>query len=306
LQLHIVKVGGKTPLAQLTEVKGGTRIIDIKKEIYRQRKSLYVERQSLRSEVRGKSLGDDVEVGSLKLVKEDGVDILYFKDLGPQIGWSTVFLCEYAGPLFCYLITYFRPAILYGKSASAPTATVVHIAAACWTVHYVKRLLETVFVHRFSHSTMPILNLFKNCSYYWGFAFFVGYFVNHPHYTAPFFGNLQVYSSLAIFILSELGNLSIHLALRDLRPPGTKERRIPYPTANPFTQLFRYVSCPNYSYEFYAWAAFTVMTQCLPAGMFAGAGFFQMAIWALGKHKNYKKEFPNYPKGRTAIIPFLI
>lgn len=28
-------------------------------------------------------------------------------------------------------------------------------------------------------------------------------------------------------------------------------------------------------------------------------------IWAAGKHRNYKKEFPNYPKGRTPIVPFL-
>lgn len=27
---------------------------------------------------------------------------------------------------------------------------------------------------------MPLLNLFKNCTYYWGFAAFVAYFVNHP------------------------------------------------------------------------------------------------------------------------------
>lgn len=311
-QLHILKVGSTTPLAKLTEVKPGTRIGDIKNEIYRQRKSLYVERQSLRSEPKGKSLGDDRQIESIELGKVDGVDVLYFKDLGPQIGWSTVFLCEYAGPIFAYLITYFQPfrSIIYGlmsvKATNAPVAPVVHIAAICWTVHYIKRILETIFVHRFSHSTMPIFNLFKNCSYYWGFAFYVGYFVNHPLYTAPYFGCTQVYGALAVFILSELGNLSIHLALRDLRPAGSKERKIPYPTSNPFTYLFKYVSCPNYSYEVYSWAAFTIMTQTLPAGMFTAAGFFQMALWALGKHRNYKKEFPNYPKGRKAIIPFLI
>lgn len=38
------------------------------------------------------------------------------------------------------------------------------IAAACWTAHYAKRILETIFVHRFSHNTMPIRNLFKVCS----------------------------------------------------------------------------------------------------------------------------------------------
>ena len=42
-----------------------------------------------------------------------------------------------------------------------------------WTLHYAKRLFETFFVHKFSHGTMPLTNLFKNCTYYWGFALFV-------------------------------------------------------------------------------------------------------------------------------------
>lgn len=31
--------------------------------------------------------------------------------------------------------------------------------------------------------------------------------------------------------------------------PGSKTRKIPYPTKNPFTWLFLLVSCPNYTYE---------------------------------------------------------
>lgn len=59
----------------------------------------------------------------------------------------------------------------------------------------------------------------------------------------------------------ELGNLSIHIALRNLRPPGTKVRRIPVPTTNPFTLLFNFVSCPNYTYEVGSWIGFTIMTS---------------------------------------------
>ena len=54
------------------------------------------------------------------------------------------------------------------------------------------------------------------------------------------------------------------MLLRDLRPPGSTVRKIPYPNSNPLTKLFKYVSCPNYTYEFYSWLAFTIMTQCLP------------------------------------------
>lgn len=135
-------------------------------------------------------------------------------------------------------------------------------AAICWSIHYAKRLLETLFVHRFSHATMPLRNLFKNCSYYWLFAMYVAYHVNHPLFTSP--NKLQFLVGTTTFALCELGNLSIHLALRNLRPPGSTIRKIPVPTKNPFTALFNFVSCPNYTYEIGSWIGFTIMTSCLP------------------------------------------
>uniref|UniRef100_A0A914YM01 Steroid 5-alpha reductase C-terminal domain-containing protein n=1 Tax=Panagrolaimus superbus TaxID=310955 RepID=A0A914YM01_9BILA len=152
---------------------------------------------------------------------------------------------------------------------------------------------------------MPIRNLFKNCSYYWGFAAFMSYFVNHPLYTPPMLGSLQVYLGLIGFVISEVGNFSIHTLLRDLRPAGTKERKVPYPNSNPLTQMYNFTSCPNYTYEVFSWISFSLMTQCLPALFFTIAGFVQMKLWADGKHRNYKKEFANYPKTRKSIIPFL-
>lgn len=259
------------------------------------------ERQSLRLDARGKSLKDSETLESLKLKNGDKI---FIKDLGPQIGWKTVFLAEYAGPLFVYLVFYTRPYIIYGSSAETPMSLTAHIAAGCYTVHYVKRLLETIFVHRFSHSTMPIRNLFKNCSYYWGFTAYVAYHVNHPLFTTPCL--CQVWASLAAFTFCEIGNLSIHIALRNLRPPGTKVRRIPVAYGNPFTKLFNFVSCPNYTYEIGSWISFSLMTSCLPAMLFAIAGAFQMTIWALGKHRNYKKEFKDYPRNRRAIFPFIL
>ena len=89
----------------------------------------------------------------------------------------------------------------------------------------------------------------KNCGYYWGFAAYVSYHVNHPLYTSP--SQLQVYSWLAAFTACQLGNFSVHVLLRNLRPPGSKVRKIPLPDGNPLTALFNLVSCPNYTYEVY-------------------------------------------------------
>src|SRR3989338_2952087 len=106
---------------------------------------------------------------------KDG-SVLTFKDLGPQISWRTVFLVEYAGPIFIYMFFFLRPWFVYGSAASAtPHTFTSNLAMALWVFHYVKREFETVFVHRFGNDTMPILNIFKNSGYYWGAAAGVAY-----------------------------------------------------------------------------------------------------------------------------------
>lgn len=300
MELEILTAKSSKSIAIIT-VNSNTTIGAIKKQLYELKKAPYVQRQSLRLDAKGKALADSETVKSLSLRVGDK---LYYKDLGPQIGWKTVFLIEYAGPLIVYLWLYQRPWLFYGDVVNTKVDCTVNCAAICWTIHYAKRLLETLFVHRFSHATMPLRNLFKNCSYYWLFAMYVAYHINHPLYTPP--SKLYFYVGLVTFAFSELGNLSIHLALRDLRPPGSTVRKIPVATGNLWTLLFNFVSCPNYTYEIGSWIGFTIMTSCLPAGLFTLAGAYQMTMWALGKHRAYKKEFSQYPKVRKAIFPFIL
>ena len=48
-------------------------------------------------------------------------------------GWTTVFLCEYAGPLVVYLWFYTRPWLAYGDlSNTAPVGMTANIAALAW------------------------------------------------------------------------------------------------------------------------------------------------------------------------------
>ncbi|XP_005107475.1 very-long-chain enoyl-CoA reductase [Aplysia californica] len=304
MEVNVVHAKSGKELAVIAGLHPKSTILDVKNGLRNIQPKYYPDRQSYKVDPRGKMVKDGDSLESLGITNGGK---LYFKDLGPQVGWTTVFLTEYAGPLVIYLIFYSRPSLIYGAgAASKPIAQVVHLAAGCWTFHYAKRLLETIFVHRFSHATMPISNIFKNSIYYWGFAAFVAYFVNHPLYTPPAHGDMQMYGGLAAFILAELGNFSIHLALRNLRPAGSKVRKIPYGSANPFTWIFGLVSCPNYTYESLAWIGFTIMTQCLPAGLFCLAGSYQMLMWARGKHRNYLREFKNYPRFRKSMIPFLL
>lgn len=184
-----------------------TTVKDIKSEVFKLNKKLSPSRQSLRLDVRDKDRKDSVTVSSLGL--SNGSKI-YIKDLGPQISWRTVFVLEYLGPLVLYIIVATRPWIFYGDKAGTayPFSTTAKLALACWSFHYAKRVLESIFVHRFSHGTMPLRNLFRNCGYYWGFATYVAYHVNHPLYTSP--SPIYVWSGFTLFAVS----VSIYLIQR--------------------------------------------------------------------------------------------
>lgn len=96
-----------------------------------------------------------------------------------------------------------------------------------------------------------------------------------------------------------MGNLQAHYTLRNLRKPGTRERNIPR------GGLFELVSCANYTFEIFAWIGWSTMAMSLAAYFFTVQGAVQMYFWAVAKHRRYRKEFPNYPKGRKALVPFL-
>lgn len=116
LQIEFLSSAGSKSLGKFKNATSSTTVAQLKKEIHKLNKKLYPDRQSLRLEAKGKSLKDDDTIKSLNLSNGSK---LYVKDLGPQIGWKTVFLAEYAGPLAVYLLFYQRPWLFYGVEASS-------------------------------------------------------------------------------------------------------------------------------------------------------------------------------------------
>mmetsp|Transcript_27449 Transcript_27449/g.66592 ORF Transcript_27449/g.66592 Transcript_27449/m.66592 type:complete len:173 (+) Transcript_27449:3958-4476(+) len=169
--------------------------------------------------------------------------------------------------------------------------------------HYAKRIVETLYVHRFSKGTMPLRNLYRNCAYYWAAGVVVSLAVNYPRAAphAPLLGAAQAYAALAAFVLAELGNGVAHLRLRALRPAGSTKYVIPH--GFPFDTLG--VTCPNYTFEVLAWLAFAALTQSLAALVFAALGAYQMAKWADGKHRRMLDMFGRDYPSRKRIVPFV-
>ncbi len=229
------------------------------------------------------------------------------KDLGPQLGWRTVYVVEYLGPLLIHPALCLLPALRslaywYAPTAADPPSFAQQLAMSLITLHFVKRELETLFVHRFSAATMPAFNVFKNSAYYWLLAGLnVAYWTYAPSAAAAGVAGWTPLLALgaALFAVGELGNLWAHLVLQGLRATGTKTRGVPQ------GWMFRLVTCPNYMFEVIAWAGLCAVTMSWSTVLFTVVGIAQMAAWAKKREMRYRKEFDHYEKHRYVVLPGL-
>lgn len=243
---------------------------------------------------------------------KDGKLVVAVRDLGPQIAWRTVFLIEYLGPLIIHPIFYYWQRFVYGERFEH--TLVQKIIFVTFLIHFVKRELETAFIHKFSLATMPLLNLFKNCFHYWMISgALVGYFVYCPVSWASssrlgrvlYRHNALNWSPAVLTVIcvawlaAEVSNFLVHVNLASLRKKGSTERKIPYGYG------FTRVSCPNYFFEAVGWFLLSLLSFNWAVALFFAVGSLQMYVWAVKKHKRYLREFPDYPANRKAMVPFV-
>lgn len=228
------------------------------------------------------------------------------KDVGPQISWRTVYFIEYLGPMLIHGLIYFG---LYDPTYNTYTQKAAFVLTM---LHYLKREYETLFVHVFSSSTMPVTYLFRNCGHYWIFnGIFMAYSMYAPqdvYYTGikKFLFHMadrelpQIEGFAIMWLICEIANFYCHWLLRMLRADGSKEHKIPYGF------FFEYVSFPNYFFESLGWLIFAIMVENWSAYFFLVIGSGTMMMWAKEKHAKYLKEFGDkYPKDRKAMIPYI-
>lgn len=249
-------------------------------------------------------LSDDYQ----QLLFYDGVSdsgaIFHIKDIGPQINYRLVYVLEYLGPLVFSLIFFIRYAFTYKKSH--PDANLQsHVVAYFFMsfFHFTKRIIESIFVHIFSRTTMPLSNLFKNCAYYWGiFGILCQYTLFNPYGKDLTFLKVPRYLMIMFFFSAEMKNLKTHAILRDIKIKGKGKKYMP-----PKIDGFELVTCANYMWEFFAWICFSLFSLNIFVIIFTICGFLQMKQWALKKHKEMKNVYGDkYPKNIKAFIPYFI
>jgi very-long-chain enoyl-CoA reductase len=169
-------------------------------------------------------------------------------------------------------------------------------------MHFIKREHETLSIHKFSLTTMPFFNVFKNSAHYWLLSGVnIAYWIYSPtSYTAksgPWINYMNIVG-FVLYAFGEVSNLHTHITLSNLRSPGGTERGIPKGYG------FDLVTCPNYLFETIAWVGILLVTKSLSTVVFLVFAFAQMQAWAIKKEKALRAEFPGtYKKKKYVIIP---
>ncbi|KAH7278202.1 hypothetical protein KP509_38G029400 [Ceratopteris richardii] len=224
-------------------VKGGIQLFenatvkDLKASIHKRIGNLYPERQRISLPLVSGQTRPIVLDGDKRLcdVFPEGFDhIVILKDLGPRVKYSTLFFFLFVG--------------LPEKRVIYPVQT---YATIYWCFYYFKRIMETFFVHKFSHATSPLSFVFRNC---W---------------------ETQMYIGFGLGIICQLANFYCHIIVKNLRDPKDQGG---YQIPRGF--LFNYITCANYTTEIYQGLGFNIATQTVVGYSFLVVVAYIMSDWA--------------------------
>ncbi|KAM1020001.1 hypothetical protein ACFX13_042053 [Malus domestica] len=159
MKVTVVSRSGREVVKGGLELSDSATVADLQDAIHKRTKKFYPARQRLTLPVQPGSKERPVVLSYKKSLQDyisgnsDNLTVV-FKDLGPQVSYRTLFFFEYLGPLILYPIFYYFPVYDYlGFKGDRVIHPVQTYALYYWCFHYFKRIMETFFVHRFSHAT---------------------------------------------------------------------------------------------------------------------------------------------------------
>jgi 3-oxo-5-alpha-steroid 4-dehydrogenase 1 len=174
------------------------------------------------------------------------------------------------------------------------------ILFAFWQVHYVHRTFVFPFRLRASGKRMPLsipllawvfngMNAYAN-------ARWIGHLGD---YSPAWLTDPRFLIGAAVFAAGLVINLHADTVLIHLRKPGETGYKVPR------GGLYRWITAPNYFGEILEWTGWAMMTWSLPGLAFAVYTFANLAPRAVSNHRWYVEKFPDYPRERKALIPFV-
>lgn len=198
-----------------------------------------------------------------------------------------------AGMLLIYGVP-FLGALAVAAPDLATLSLVQTLVLAAVLIHFGKRCLEALFVHKYS-GPVDLATSLMIMTFYTIVAVGVAYLNRWP-LAAP---NGLFWAGLVVFVVGIAGNFWHHKLLADLR-----KRDEGYTI--PHGGLFDFVACPHYLFEILTWLGIALLSQHLFAYLTVlGMGSYLTAR-SINTLKWYHAQFPNFPKERKALIPFIL
>ena len=182
------------------------------------------------------------------------------------------------------------------------TESVSIVFLALWQIHYLHRSLVYPFRVRASDRRMPLAVALMAVVFNMTNGYLNGrwLFALGPTRSADWLVDPRFLMGVALFAGGFALNLHSDALLSRLRRPGESEYRVPRGAA------FRLVSCPNYLGEIVEWCGWALLTWS-PAGLaFALWTAANLVPRAISHHRWYRERFPDYPRERRAIVPFVL
>lgn len=280
------------------------------------------------------ALGRMTSYGKFANDSKHGTFERFFPTMGNRLGWVVM-----ESPSSLCFAAFFA----YGYVESGNSSAVPFVLFAIWQSHYVHRAF--VFPCSLPSSTRRInvavvllgvifntMNSFVNAIFISSRAaypdewlldarfvlgtivFYVGYCINrHSDYTLLALRNSSSSSSTST---SKSSAVAV-VASDDAKDVDDEEARGPAAAVSaaagsqshykiPYGGMFRFVSCPNYTGEALVWCGWALLTWSLAGVSFAWFTITFLFPRARAQHQWYKATFPDYPKDRKAVVPFIM
>ncbi len=171
-----------------------------------------------------------------------------------------------------------------------------------WIVHYVNRSFVYPFRLRSSRPSMTVSVIILGVVFNVGNGYLNGRYLFDlgPDLQTSWLLDPRFICGFVLFWLGYALNQHSDKVLIGLRAGGETGYKIPYGGG------YRFVSCPNYLGEMVEWGGWALACWNPGAAAFFVWTVANLAPRAIRTHRWYRHEFPDYPRERKALIPFIV
>ncbi|KAI3997207.1 hypothetical protein MKX01_009051 [Papaver californicum] len=165
------------------------------------------------------------------------------------------------------------------------------------TLHFLKRIFEVLFVHRYSGEMTLNITFMISLSY----CISTMTIIHNQHLlgSAP---DPQIdlkFIGVVVFLMGTAGNFYHHYMLSKLREKSGTGYKIPK------GGLFGLVICPHYLFEILVFVGISVISQSLYPILYTVGTSFYLTGRSYATRKWYISKFPSFPENVKCLIPFV-